>query len=462
MARAPEGADASRTDTWTERSDDRDAEPRSIPALAVVLDTERPTAGCFAVSLAGISRIVISRGPERRAQRRGTELGLELPDRRISKPHATLDRDGDGFVIADLGSSNGTFVGGFGASERVTTSRVAFDEPWRVGHSVLAVLRDGGPVLERARTGRPWPFTTLSASFARELSRLERVAASMLPLLLLGETGTGKEVLARAVHERSGRPGPFVAINCGALPANLVEAHLFGHQKGAFSGALRDEIGFVRSADRGTLFLDEIGDLAPSAQASLLRVLEEAEVTPVGAFHPIKVRVRVLSATHHPLDERVAAGAFRADLFARLSGFSFRIPPLRERRLDIGELLASFWSDGAGAHALRPDAALALLAHDYPMNVRELRHAVEAAAVLAEDGLVRLSGLPAAMTGTRETKASSPSSAPLDAADAAIRDELAERLQASGYNLTQVAREMGKARQQIQRWVKRFGLKERA
>ncbi len=465
----------SRTDTSsTDRSEHSDGTSRAVPALAVVLETGRPGAGCFAVSLDGVRRVDVVRGAERRAERRGADLVLELPDRRISKLHARIERTPEGFAVTDLGSSNGTFLGGSGAGEPVTLATLAtpsaplalhFEQQLRVGNTVLALLRDGAPILDRARLGPPWPFATLSAAFARELSRLERVAASTLPLLLLGETGTGKEVLARAVHDRSGRPGPFVAVNCGALPANLVEAQLFGHLKGAFSGAVRDEPGFVRAAHEGTLFLDEIGDLPPSAQASLLRVLQEGEVTPVGAVRPVKIDARVVSATHQPLPDRVASGSFRADLFARLAGFSFEVPPLRDRRLDVGELIASFCRDGA-VRELRVDAALALLAHDYPMNVRELQHAIAAAAILADAGVVRLADLPASLTqpgdaAPAQVAAPTAPPAPLDDADAALRDEIAERLRASGNNLTQVAREMGKARQQVQRWVKRFGLKAR-
>ena len=393
MARRPESQPSSTTDTSpTERSDNDDDRPRKrTAALVLVLEADRLDAGSLAVSLDGVRRVVIARGNERAARRKGDELTLELPDRRTSRPHAAIEREREtgAFILTDLGSSNGTFVGAFGKSERVTTERLDVEQPFRIGHCIFAIVGDGGPVVERARAGPPWPFATLSASFARELDRLERLAASTVPLLLLGETGTGKEVLARAVHERSCRPGPFVAVNCGALPANLVEAHLFGHLKGAFSGALRDELGFVRTAQHGTLLLDEIGDLPPSAQASLLRVLQEGEVTPVGAFQPVRVDVRVLSATHQPLADRVALGTFRADLLARLSGYSFHLPALRERLLDVGELLASFARRG-GATSLHPDAALALLAHDYPMNVRELEQALHAAAVLAGGKTVRL------------------------------------------------------------------------
>ncbi len=456
MPCAPDSANLSRTDTSPERSDDGEAAASAAPVLAVVLEADRPDAGSFLVSLEGIDRVVIGRGSERRSQRRGAELELHLPDRRTSKAHAALDREGAGFVLSDLGSSNGTFLGGWGACERVTRAPVDFGQPFRAGHSFLALLRDGGPIL-RARVGRQWPFPTLSADFARELGRLERVAASAIPIVLLGETGTGKEVLARAVHQRSRRPGPFVAVNCSALPASLVEAQLLGRSKGTSSPAVEDELGFVRAADGGTLFLDEIGDLPASAQASLLGVLQEAEVTPVGSLEPVKVDVRIVSAMRDPLRERVADKSFRADLHARLSGFTFHVPPLRARRLDVGELLASFCREARSVKSLRADAALALLAHDWPMNVRELKQAFEAAAVLAEGGVVRLSDLPAAIARGREQSESSAAPAP-SPADAALRDELAARLEASGHNLSQVAREMGKARQQVQRWVKRFGL----
>lgn len=466
---SPDSATLSRTDASTERSDGAPVALRKRPALAVVLEAERPDAGALILPLDGVTRVVIRRGSERRAERRGAELLLDLADRKVSKPHASLERSGDGFTLSDLGSSNGTFVG----DEPLLSPALApFDTLFRVGHTFLALLEDGGPIA--ARSASPWPFVTLSTPFARELERLGRVAPSPLPLLLLGETGTGKEVLARAVHERSGRPGPFIAVNCGALPANLVEGLIFGHQKGAFSGALRDELGFVRAADHGTLFLDEIGDLAPAAQASLLRVLQEGEVVAVGAFQPVKVDVRILSATHHPLDERARAGVFRSDLLARLSGFTFQIPPLRERLLDLGVLIAalstaSSTASSTKARPLRPDAALALLTHDYPMNVRELKHALDAASLLTED-VIHLTDLPAAMRGDEPRKRPS-SRAPgnpedasdsgpliLSSEDAALRDDLLARLEATQWNITQVARDMGKARQQIQRWVKRFRL----
>jgi len=414
-----------------------------------VLDADRPTEGALLTPIDGLARIVVQRGRARSVRRDGDELVLELPDRRISKPHLAIERAGDGFVVRDLGSSNGTFLGAFEGGERVAGRATVGERFICAGHTVLAILPDGGPSLARMEAERPWPFLTFSPDFARALGRLERVAASSLPLLLLGETGTGKEVLARAVHDRSGRPGPFVAVNCAALPAGLVEAHLFGHTAGAFSGARRDEAGYVRAADRGTLFLDEIGDLGDAAQATLLRVIQEGEVVPVGAFRPTPVSVRFVAATHAPLPELVARGEFREDLYARLQGFVFQVPPLRERRADIGVLLAALWPKASPELTLHVGAVDALLRHEYPMNVRELKLALEAAAVLS-DGSIEVGDLPKGF-GVMSDTDSLPD-------DERLRTELTARLQANGHNISQVARDMGKARQQVQRWVKRLGL----
>ncbi len=452
MARAEESRGHSVTDTASTLSSDDVARPgRAIPGLAIVLEADRVEAGAWVVSLDGVATVSLQRGRERRSERVGDELVVSVPDRRMSKPHARLELANGGATLRDLGSSNGTFVVGAGSEERAEAGFVGWERVFRIGHSFATLLPDAAALIERGRVQAPWPFVTLSSSFARDLSKLERVAGSSLPILLLGETGTGKEVLARAVHDRSMRPGRLVAVNCGALPTNLVEAHLFGHQKGSFSGAVKDELGFVRAAQNGTLFLDEIGDLPLSAQVSLLRVLQEGEVTPVGAFEPIKVDVRVISATHKDLSAAVARGEFRADLFARLSGFAFVVPPLRERVNDLGALLAQLREPGAPPITLRPDAARALLHYDYPMNVRELRHAIDSALVLGEKGSIRAEDLPAPM---RDYEAPA-----LEESDAALKQELEKRLFEHGGNLSQVAREMGKARQQVQRWVKRFGLK---
>jgi len=279
---------------------------------------------------------------------------------------------------------------------------------------------------------------------------------------LSGESGTGKEVLARAIHALSGRSGPFVAVNCGALPKDLVESELFGHKKGAFSGALEDRPGLVRAAHGGTLFLDEVGDLPLQAQPALLRVLQEKQVQPVGATSPVAVDLRVVSATHRDLPALAAKGTFRDDLRARLSGFELTLPRLAERREDLGLLVSAIVRRVAGPKAasvqLTLPAARALFASRWPLNVRELEKALEAALVLASGQPVDLGHLPAALRGEApaEVKASPPR-APRDD-DAQLKARLEAMLTTHGSNVSAAAREMGKARMQIQRWMARFGL----
>jgi transcriptional regulator with PAS, ATPase and Fis domain len=308
-------------------------------------------------------------------------------------------------------------------------------------------------------------FATLDPNLARRLDRLALVAPTPLSILLLGDTGTGKEVLARAIHALSRRPGPFVAVNCGAIPGNLVESHLFGHVRGAFSGALRDEPGLVRSAHSGTLLLDEIGDLPGSAQASLLRVLQENEVLPVGSARPAPVDVRVLAATHRPLEELVERGEFRRDLYARLAGYTFGLAPLRERLVDLGLLVAALLSsERLGARTdlrLHRKAARAMLRYDWPMNVRELEQCLRAAAALAENGLITVDDLPGAIAAALGPDGDAEDDTP-EARDEELRRELLVQLADAKGNLSEVARAMGKARQQIQKWVRRFAIDPRA
>lgn len=450
MARSIESADTSVTHTASTLSSSPAAtRARPIASLAIILEAARVEAGAWIISLAGVKRVTIQRGKERRAERQGSELVVSIPDKHMSKPHAALEL-GATVTLHDMGSSNGSFILSDDDDDRIETQLVGAGIIFRLGHTFATLISDSAVLVERERLGQPWPFRTLSTSFAADLTKLERVASSSLPILIGGETGTGKEVLARAIHERSQRPGKLVAVNCGALPPNLVEAHLFGHQRGAFSGAVKDEIGFVRAAHHGTLFLDEIGDLPLSSQVSLLRVLQEGEVTPVGAFEPLKVDVRVVSATHKDLKAAAARGEFRSDLLGRLSGFTFEAPPLRDRRTDLGALLSTLRASHAAPLQLRPDAVAPLLRYDYPMNVRELAHAVESAHVLG-GGTIRAEDLPQAIRAYQAPVANEEMSA--------LKRELERLLSAHHGNISHVAREMGKARQQVQRWVKRFGLK---
>ena len=226
------------------------------------------------------------------------------------------------------------------------------------------------------------------AGFRDVMARVEQVATTDAPVLLLGETGTGKEVVARAIHEGSRRHrGPMQRVNCGAIPAGLVDSELFGHERGSFTGAVASRAGWFERADGGTLFLDEIGELPLAAQVRLLRVVQEGALERVGGQHPIKVNVRLVAATHRYLDEMVAAGTFREDLWYRISVFPIRLPPLRERLRDIPALAAHFaWHAGTriGGQPLTPSPEdLELLSsYDWPGNIRELASVIERATIL--------------------------------------------------------------------------------
>ncbi len=444
----------------TERTATESARPAELghrPVLVVAFEGARPMTGGSRHSLADVSEVTIGRGDERGVLRQDKRLLVTLPDSRISAQHARLHRVGARWRVEDLGSTNGTTVDG----EPITEGELPDDSRIEVGSAVLLFKRyaTSAAVADEAVLG---PDTrevrTLVPSFEAELERLLRIAASPVSVLLLGETGVGKEVLARLAHERSGRPGPFVAVNCGAIPANLVESQLFGHVKGAFSGAVSQNLGVVRESNGGTLFLDEVGELPAASQAALLRTLQSGEVVPVGGTRPTHVDLRVIAATHRELDQLVEADAFRRDLYARLAGFVFRIPPLRERLEDFGLLTAALLArrDVPANLRLRSEAVRLLFEHEWPMNVRELEQCLATALVLT-DGDIEVEHLPEAVRGVR-SKQSSQSMRALDAADRAIYDQLVLLFTEHGGNVTAVAREMGKARQQIQRWVRRFGI----
>ena len=235
----------------------------------------------------------------------------------------------------------------------------------------------------------------------------QRAAQSNIPVLILGESGVGKEVIARAVHGASARAGkPFVAVNCGALPANLVESILFGHEKGSFTGATDKHLGKFKEADGGTLFLDEVGELPPDMQVKLLRALQEGEIDPVGSKRPVKVDVRILSATNRDLGQQVDSGAFREDLYYRLNVFPIYVPPLRDRTEDIAVLAMHFMTRLAAEAGKRitgiSEAALALLkGYNWPGNVRQLENAIYRAIVLSDGGYLELADFPQIVAQTR-------------------------------------------------------------
>ncbi len=297
-----------------------------------------------------------------------------------------------------------------------------------------------------------------SAAMRSVQKAIGMLADSDASVLITGETGTGKEVVARAIHRHGRRAArPFVAINCAAIPAELLESQLFGHTRGAFTGAVADALGSFRAADGGTLFLDEIGDMAASLQAKLLRVLQERVVTPLGG-KPIPIDVRIISATHQDLAVAVRSGRFREDLFYRLGVVPLALPPLRERLADIVELAEFFLSlFGTPARRLSAEAAALLLAHPWPGNVRELRNAMERAAVLGRRpvvGVEELAFLRVAAPVAVEAAGTDLPAAVERLERAMISRALAE---ASG-NRSEAARRLGIHRQLLHEKLRRYGM----
>ncbi|MBL9025858.1 MAG: sigma 54-interacting transcriptional regulator [Myxococcales bacterium] len=439
----------------------------SRSVLTVVLECARPLAGGARWDVTDFDEIMIGRGSAR-ALEPGNDprsRALRLPDRRVSTRHARIFRAEDGRrFLEDLGSTNGSRLDG-----RLVEGPVPLPDraEIEVGGSFLVFDAQAAPAKERVlgldaeRAPRvPFGMATLVPRLEALFSDVTQIAITNAPILVLGETGTGKELLARAIHELSGRSGPFVGINCGALAGTVLESQLFGHVRGAFSGAERDEPGLIRASDRGTLFLDEIGELPKTAQATLLRVLQEREVLPVGGTRPIKVDFRLVAATLRPIDQ--LGDGFRSDLYARVAGFTVRLPPLRERREDVGLVLASALrglpAERAQTLRITPELARALLAYAFPYNARELHQALSVAVTLTKADELGLDALPPAFRRAEERPAAPVEPSELDEDTSRLRAELVERLAATGGNVSEVARAMGRTRMQIHRWMKRFGV----
>jgi len=434
--------------------------PRPEAVLVLVLECGRPRAGSVRYRLSDLTAVALGRGTDRRAERAGSELTVRVPDKWMSSRHARIEPSFGRWVLTDTESKNGSIVDGHTTKRAVLTDGSLIE----LGHTLfyfferLPIEAEAPGMLELTPAEGPTGFTTLLPTWNTEILRLRQIASSEIPMLIEGESGTGKEVIARAIHTQSGRTGAFVPVNCGALPENLVESELFGYKKGAFSGAQSDHPGLVRAADGGTLFLDEIGDLPPSSQAALLRVLQEREVMPVGGTRAVAIDLRVVAATHRDLDDMVAEGSFRHDLFARLAGFRVTVPTLAERRSDLGILIGAlhtrlFPPDHPGFDI---DAARLLLRYPWPLNVRELEQALATAQVLAGTELVRAEHLPDSVRTGRPPGAPRP--VVLSETDQKVRDQVVASLREHQGNVSAVARALDKDRKQIQRWIKRFGL----
>ena len=302
---------------------------------------------------------------------------LRLSDKGVSRYHLELQMRSDGLKVTDLDSTNGTFQG----STRVGSVVLSGSARMRLGSNTeIEISPADVPVSVDGYADERFGQAIGGSKQMKDLfGLLDRVAATEATVLLEGETGTGKELMAEAVHVRSQRKGgPFVVVDCGALPRDLIGSELFGHVRGAFTGALNAKRGLIEEADGGTLFLDEVGELPLDLQPQLLRALEKREVRPIGEVRARKVNIRVVAATNRNLAEQVRSATFREDLYFRLAVVRANVPPLRKRKEDIPLLVRSFLRDlKREDFELSPDILAQLMAHDWPGNVRELRNVVE-------------------------------------------------------------------------------------
>ncbi|HEX7127204.1 MAG TPA: sigma 54-interacting transcriptional regulator [Thermodesulfobacteriota bacterium] len=397
---------------------------------------------------------------------KGERNDVVVADPYASVAHCVIEQQGSRFFVRDLHSTNGTWVDG----RKVIEAELAPGSTLRVGQTRLAFESETvGPLsVEPAAETECHGLVGRSPAMRRLFALLARVAATGSTVLVTGETGTGKELVARALHAASPRRhGPFVAVNCGALAAEVVESELFGHEKGAFTGAVARRAGAFEAASGGTLFLDEVGELPPALQPKLLRALEARAVTRVGATAEVPVDVRVVAATHRDLEAEVRAGRFREDLFFRLHVIPLELPPLRERPEDlpllVGRLLAGL-PGGSGAR-LTPAAEARLAGHDWPGNVRELRNVLERALLLAGGEPIDAAHLRFARVG--RPAGDGAGRGEIRAAGAARRMDEVEReailaaLEATAWNKRAAARELGIAKSTLHEKLRRFGLVRR-
>ncbi len=424
---------------------------RELPGLPVrslrVEVVEGPDAGASALS-------------ESESLTIGTADGnaLVLRDPTVSRFHLELSRGEDGVLVVDNGSTNGTGYEGArieratvppGAVLAIGKTRVRVDD----GARITLELHDGEELA--GLYGR-------TPVMRRLMARIRKAAASETAVLLVGESGTGKELVARALHEQSARSGgPFVTVDCGALSPTLVASELFGHEKGAFTGADHKHVGAFERAHGGTLFLDEIGELTSELQPALLGVLERGRFRRVGGRAEVDVDVRVVAATHRDLRSEVNAGTFRLDLYYRLAVVVLALPPLRDRLEDVPLLVESFLReaghDGPASSVFPPDAMAALCRHRWPGNVRELRNVVEATLAMGE--APELDGAPARAGEERDLSHLPYKDARREVLDDFERRYVERLLARTGGNVSAAAREGRMDRTYLIKLVQRHGLK---
>jgi transcriptional regulator with GAF, ATPase, and Fis domain len=400
----------------------------------------------------GSAGVTIGRGRSRGSGEGGAPAHVGLDDPLLSRTHLRIYPGRGGYDVADTESLNGTLLDGrrVAGPRRLSDGGVlCFGAHAAVFRRVSAAELAAIEAEARAPFG---PVPASSPALALTLDKLGRLARTEAALLLVGETGVGKEVYARAIHRASGRRGRFVAVNCAALPAELVESELYGYLRGAHSTATDAKPGLVEAADGGTLLLDEIGEMPTRAQAKILRFLQEGEIVPLGASRPRRVDVRVLAATIGGAAEG-AEQALRSDLLARLGAEPIEIPPLRERIEDLGALVGHF--AGGALADFEPAAFRALCFHGWPLNVRELETCVRRALTLADDGCLRLEHLPAAVRASLERGAPVTDRPRARPTAAPGRDELERLLREHHGNVASVARSLDRPWNTIWRWLTR-------
>jgi transcriptional regulator with GAF, ATPase, and Fis domain len=397
---------------------------------------------------------------------RGAEADVRIDHSSVSRKHARLVL-GENFTIEDLGSSNGVVAGGRRIPPRGSAG-VRAGEVLELGSSLVVIHERGGAAA--VSVSGDVSVVVADPEMERIYQLLELVARSTISILLLGETGVGKEVLAAHVHRCSPRASaPFLRVNCAALVESLLESELFGHERGAFTGAHQAKVGLLEGAHQGTLFLDEVGELPKSVQAKLLRVLESGEVTRIGSLAPRKVDVRFVAATNRDLRSMVTAGAFREDLYFRLEGIAVKVPPLRNRPGEIPALVKRFAAEECALAGRAPmrvtDEALArLVGYSWPGNIRELKNVLRRSILLAKGGALQTSDLrieeEAATVSAPAPPPLSAAPAPATSADAESggagsskrdreRARILDALNQCGGNQTRAAKMLGIARRTL-------------
>ena len=400
--------------------------------------------------------LLVPIGADALAIGRDAQCEIALDDRALSRRHAVVRRSP--LAVEDLGSTNGVRIG-----ERIIrgeSSALRIGDSFHIGSFSFMVLAGSASEPSSHRSGRERlvvddPTVEGISTFVREIAR------SGVNVLIQGETGVGKEVLASTLHTVSGRPGPLSSVNCAALSENLLESELFGHEKGAFTSALATKAGLLEATAGGTIFLDELGEMPLAIQAKLLRAVEAREIRRIGSTRSIAIDVRIIAATNRELGAEVAAGRFREDLYFRLDGVTLRIPPLRERRAAIGPLALRFVTEAAkrlgrpGVFA-SPELVAALVAHDWPGNVRELKATIDRAVLLARGTELAPRHLAFTERGVADPEriTTPPTTAPssddgfgfLDPAERAERARIVAALEAAAGNQTRAAKALGISR----------------